>query len=102
MARKTAAQLASVSAGLSYMIISLLLLARLMPHTSLTCAATVCPEHVPLGLTGTEGREIIFYIFLTKAQRFHPTVLTLLSDRLGVAWWGNCFHTNLLQISASR
>lgn len=38
MTRKTtAAQLVSVSAGLSYMTISLLLLARLMPHTSHLC-----------------------------------------------------------------
>lgn len=61
MTRKTrAAQLVSASAGLLGMIIPLLLMPRLLPHTSLTYAAAVYPESVLLGHTRTKREERLY------------------------------------------
>lgn len=58
----------SASAGLLGMIIPLLLMPRLLPHTSLTYAAAVCPESMLLGHTRTKRgkRDYILYLLFDK------------------------------------
>lgn len=89
----------------STVIIALLLLAHLMPHTSLTYPATVCPESMPSGPTGTVGRETIFFIFfLTKALRVIPLYrLSSYCQAVGeMARWGQCLLRSEISVQVKH